>query len=556
MNKLLPLFLLLLCISCKQENQESITENTPTADLKIINATIYTVNENFDTAESMIVHDGKIVAVGSAEEIDALDYKFTEIVDYQGKFIYPGLIDAHCHFYGLGQQLQRVDLTGTKSFEEVIQKTVDFQKANNKSFIIGRGWDQNDWENKNFPTNERLNELFPNTSVALTRVDGHAMLVNEAALKLANITTSTPVSGGEIQRNNGKLTGILVDSPMALIKNMFPRESRNETVESLMDAQKINFSYGLTTIDDAGLYRNTIEIIDSLQKAGDLKIKVYAMVSNSPENLDYYLSNGIIKTDRLNVRSVKFYADGALGSRGAAMKEEYSDQHDHFGALLSSVEDFKTIAARIAKSDFQMNTHAIGDSANYVVLETYKELLGTMKDRRWRIEHAQIVSEADFEYFDDNNIIPSVQPTHATSDMYWAEDRVGAARMEGAYAYKKLLDKSKRIALGTDYPVEQVNPFLTFYAAVARQDTTGFPDGGFLVDQALTREEALRGMTIWAAFSNFEEQEKGSLEKGKAADFIVLDQDLMKVEIIKVPEMTVAKTYVNGEQVYSSTYYK
>jgi hypothetical protein len=553
MKNLLALIILLLCISCKQDSQNSGNSERTTADLKIINATIYTVNDNFDTAESMIVHNGKILAVGSAEEIDAMDYEFTEILDYKGKFIYPGLIDAHCHFYGLGQQLQRVDLVGTKSFEEVIQKVSDFQKANNKSFIIGRGWDQNDWENKNFPTNERLNKLFPNTPVALTRVDGHAMLVNEAALKLANINLSTPVSGGEIQRNKGKLNGILVDNPMALVEHVFPAETIAETVESLMDAQKINFSYGLTTVDDAGLYRNTIEIIDSLQKAGDLKIKVYAMVSNSPENLDHYLTNGTVKTDRLNVSSVKFYADGALGSRGAAMKESYSDQHNHFGALLSSVEDFKATAARIAKTDFQMNTHAIGDSANYVVLETYKKLLEGSQDRRWRVEHAQIVSENDFDYFDDNNIIPSVQPTHATSDMYWAEDRVGVERIKGAYAYKTLLNKSGRIALGTDYPVEQVNPFLTFYAAVARQDTTGFPDGGFLMDQALTREEALRGMTIWAAFSNFEEQEKGSLEVGKTADFIILNKDLMNVDIKKVPQLQVQKTFINGEEVYSFT---
>jgi len=299
------------------------------------------------------------------------------------------------------------------------------------------------------------------------------------------------------------------------------------------------------------LMRSTIELIDSLQQDGALKMKIYAMISNTPENLDYYLNKGVVKTDRLNVRSVKFYADGALGSRGAAMKAEYTDRHNHFGALLSSVEDLEGVAKRIAATEFQMNTHAIGDSANYVVLKTYKELLSDQKDRRWRVEHAQIVDPADFHLFDEENILPSVQPTHATSDMYWAQDRVGEERIKGAYAYKKLLQQSKMLALGTDYPVEQVNPFLTFYAAVSRKDTSGYPDDGFRADQALSREEALRGMTIWAAYSNFEESEKGSLEIGKAADFIMLDEDLMKVAIEKVPEMKVSATYSNGELVYS-----
>lgn len=547
MKYILP-FLLLL-VSCKEQQKD---QQLNTADLKIVNATIYTVDDDFSNAQSMIVNDGKIIAIGTNNEIDALDYKVAQTIDLEGKYVYPGFIDAHCHFYGLGQELQRVNLMGTISYDDVIKKVIDFQNINNKSFIIGRGWDQNDWENKNFPTNERLNKLFPETPVALTRVDGHAMLVNNVALQMAGIDINTKVEGGEIQQKDGKLTGILVDNPMAMIEKIFPAETINETVESLVSAQKINFGYGITTVDDAGLHRKTIEIIDSLHKTGDLKIKMYAMVSNTPENLDYYLDKGIIKTDRLTVRSVKFYADGALGSRGAAMKEPYTDQHDHFGALLSSVEDFKSTAARIAKTDFQMNTHAIGDSANFIVLETYKALLDGTKDRRWRVEHAQIVSEGDFNYFDSSNIIPSVQPTHATSDMYWVQDRVGEARMTGAYAYKKLLNQSKRIALGTDYPVEQVNPFLTFYAAVARQDTSGFPDGGFIKGEALTREETLRGMTIWGAYSNFEDQEKGSLEVGKAADFIVLNEDLMNVDIAKVPTLEVAKTFINGEQVYSA----
>ncbi|WP_213520472.1 amidohydrolase [Nonlabens sp.] len=545
MKKFLVFLMISCVVSCQQEPQ-------PTADLIIKNATIYSVDDAFSNASAMAVKDGKIVFIGSEEELDRENLIASKTVDASGKFIYPGLIDAHCHFYRLGQQAQRVDLVGTASYQEVLNHIQEFQKATNKAFIIGRGWDQNDWEVKEYPTNKELNKLFPDTPVAITRIDGHAMIVNEAALKMAGIDTNTSFSGGDIEQKDGKLTGILIDNPMNLVRGIFPVASLEEDIEALMDAQDINFSYGITTVDDAGLMRSTIELIDSLQQAKVLKMKVYAMISNTPENLDYYLNKGIVKTDRLNVRSVKFYADGALGSRGAAMKESYSDRQDHFGALLSSVDDLEAVAKRIAATAYQMNTHAIGDSANYVVLKTYKDLLSDQKDRRWRVEHAQIVDPADFEFFDEENVLPSVQPTHATSDMYWAEDRVGEERIKGAYAYKKLLQQSKMLALGTDYPVEQVNPFLTFYAAVSRKDTSGYPENGFLADQALSREEALRGMTIWAAYSNFEENEKGSLEVGKAADFILLDQDLMTVRVEEIPQMKVRATYSNGELVYTA----
>jgi len=544
MKKLYFLAAIFILCSCQNKDADNYV------DAIYQNGTIYTVDNEFSNATAMAVKDGKIFAIGSQEDIDALNLKADTIIDLAGQFVYPGLIDAHCHFYRLGQQLQQVDLVGTTSYQDVLDRVNAFQEKNNKEYIVGRGWDQNDWEIQEYPTKAELSELFPDTPVALTRIDGHAMIVNDAALKLARVDVNTAFSGGDIEQKDGALTGILVDNPMGLIKSTFPKTTKESAVEALMDAQEINFSYGLTTVDDAGLNRNTIELIDSLQQAGKLKIKIYAMVSNTPTNLDYYLKNGIVKTDRLNVRSIKFYADGALGSRGAAMKEEYSDRENHFGALLSSVEDFKKTAARIAATDFQMNTHAIGDSANVVVLKTYRELLNDLPNRRWRVEHAQIVSQDDFEYFDRDRILPSVQPTHATSDMYWAEDRVGADRIKGAYAYKKLLEQSGMVALGTDYPVEQVNPFLTFYAAVARQDTSGYPEGGFNMQDALTREEALRGMTIWAAFSNFEEKEKGSLEKGKSADFIIMQDDLMKMPIQNIPNAKVKATYVNGEKVY------
>lgn len=523
-------------------------EKKEEVDLLVVNAKVYTVDPDYSKAEAFAVKDGKFVEIGASE---ALLEKYTakEKIDAQGKAVLPGLIDAHAHFYGLGMQLQRVDLTETTSFEEVVKRITDFQKEKKVDFIVGRGWDQNDWVVQEFPVKDTLDLLFPDTPVAITRIDGHALLANQAALDAAGITVETPAEGGEIEKKDGKLTGILIDNPMALVENAIPKAGKQKEATALIDAQKMAFQYGLTTINDAGLDRSTIELIDSLQQKGDLKIRIYAMISNTPQNLDYYLGKKPYKTDRLNVRSVKFYADGALGSRGAALKEPYSDKHDHYGALLSSVEDFKKTAERIANSEYQMNTHAIGDSANYVVLKTYDSLIGQEGDRRWKVEHSQVVDQEDFKYF-SKNVIPSVQPTHATSDMYWAKDRLGEEREKGAYAYKKLLDQAGIIALGTDFPVEKVSPFLTFYASVARKDTKDYPEGGYMKEQALSREETLRGMTIWAAYSNFEEDEKGSIVPGKFADFVILEQDIMEIPENEIPNTKVNATYLGGEKVY------
>ncbi len=537
MKQIAFLLLLTIAFSCKRKE---------TVDTIVINANVYTVNANFDKAEAFAIKNGKIVDVGSSIEMQS-KYAATYINDVKGKTIVPGFIDAHCHFFGLGLQQQKVDLTGTKSFDEVVQRIVDFQKQKNVAYITGRGWDQNDWDIKTFPTKEKLDKLFPNTPIAVRRIDGHALLANQAAIDLAKVTVDTPFSGGEILQKDGKLTGVFIDAPMELIEKTIPKPSKKEQIQALQDAEKIAFFYGLTTVDDAGLPRNVIELIDSLQQAGTLKIRMYTMVSANDANIDYYLKKGIYKTDKLNVRSFKIYADGALGSRGATLKKPYSDMHNHYGAMVTPISTIKKYAKQIAQSDFQMNTHAIGDSANYVMLKTYKEVLHNQKNRRWRIEHAQIIDVNDFNYF--KNILPSVQPTHATSDMYWAEDRLGAERMKGAYAYKTLLNKYGSIALGTDFPVEKVSPFLTFYAAVARKDLAHFPEGGFQIEDALTREETLKGMTIWAAYSNFEEQEKGSIEIGKFADFIVLNKDIMTVAVDEIPKLKVDETYLNGKRV-------
>jgi len=518
------------------------------ADFLVFNAEIYTVDDDFGLAEAFVVKDGKFFEIGTTEALQQ-KYSYQKEIDAKGKTILPGFIDAHAHFYGLGLQQQKVDLSGTKSFEEVVKIIVEFQKTHDLDFITGRGWDQNDWELKEFPTKDRLDILFPNTPVAVTRIDGHAILANQAALDKAGITVNTPAQGGAIEVKNGKLTGILIDNPMALIANAQDAPSIQDQVDALMAAQKICFSYGLTTVDDAGIDRSVIELMDSLHEAGTFKIRIYAMISNTPDNLNYYLKIGPFKTDLLNVRSFKFYGDGALGSRGAALKEPYSDRPGHYGALLSPVKDFKEVAKRVAASKFQLNTHAIGDSANSLVLKTYDELLKNDKNRRWRVEHSQVIDVTDFKYF-SKNIIPSVQPTHATSDMYWAEDRLGPKRIQGAYAYKKLLDQAGIIALGTDFPVEEVSPFYTFHSSVARKDLENFPEGGYKMEQALSREETLRGMTIWAAYSNFEEDEKGSIEPGKFADFIILDKNIMEVSEDEIPNIKVLQTWLNGEKVF------
>ena len=517
-------------------------------DLIVTNANIYTVDDNFSNAEAFAVTNGKFIAVGSAKEIKT-NFRSENIYDAEKKTIIPGLIDAHCHFYGLGSSMQKVDLSGTKSYDEVIDKIKSFQKDKNSNFILGRGWDQNDWKVKEYPTKDKLDKLFPKTPIAVSRIDGHAMLVNQATLDLAGINKNTKVTGGEIIKINGKITGVLIDNAMSFVYKIIPKTTKKEAIQALKDAEKFCFDLGLTTVDDAGLDKVTIDLIDSLQQNGALKMRIYAMVSANEKNLDYYLDHGVIKSDRLNVRSFKVYADGALGSRGAALKKPYSDREGHYGTMVTNLDTLRIIANRIANSNFQMNTHAIGDSATAFTLNTYTKVLKSQTNRRWRIEHAQVLAEADFDYFTD--IIPSIQPTHATSDMYWAEDRLGSERIKGAYAYKKLLEINGRVALGTDFPVEKVNPMLTFYAAVARKDLNDYPNDGFEMENALSREETIKGMTIWAAYANFEENEKGSIEKGKFADFIILDENIMEVSIENVPQIKVLTTFVNGEKVSS-----
>ncbi len=518
-------------------------------DLIVHNANVYTLDEKTGKATSFVVDNGKFIAVGGEELIN--DYQAKKVLDLKNLPVYPGFIDSHCHFLKLGLSLQQVDLRGTLSFKEVINRVQDYQKTNDLDAILGRGWDQNDWEDKSLPNKSELDSLYPDIPVALRRIDGHALLVNQKALDLAGIDDATKVEGGTIIKKNGKLTGVLIDSPNSLVTAILPKPSIREKTMALKDAAKIAFENGLTTVSIAGIDKDDIYLIDSLQKTGELNIRIYAMISNSKENMDHFLSKGPIRTDKLNVRSFKVYADGALGSRGAALKSPYSDLKSHKGEFITPKDSLEKLAYMLATTPFQMNTHAIGDNANRTILQAYNKALVFSNDPRWRIEHAQIVDTSDIALF-NRKIIPSVQPTHATSDMYWAEDRIGSNRLEGAYAYNKLLKMSGRISLGTDFPVEEVSPLLTFFAAVARQDKNLYPEGGYLSKNKLSRIDALAGMTKWGAYANFEEFQKGSIEVGKVADFVILDRDIMSVKESNILKTRIVATLLDGNIVYSN----
>jgi hypothetical protein len=535
------LFLFLFLIGCKSTNE---------VDTIVHNGVVYTVDENFATAQAFAVADGKIVAVGTNDEIRK-KYKAKETIDAKGQPIYPGFIDAHAHFVGYGQSLFQVDLFGTSSFDEVLQRVEKFAKEHpSETWIRGRGWDQNKWPGKSYPTNEELNKLFPGKPVLLTRVDGHAAIVNQKAMDLAGVKPHQTLVGGEIETKNGKLTGVLIDNAVDLVTAKIPASTVDDYMKWLTAAQNNCFAFGLTTVTDCGLMYNDVQTIDGLQKEGKLNMRLYVMLSDDTANYKRYLNEEPFKTDKLFVNGIKVYADGALGSRGACLIEPYADKPNWHGFLLKDKKYFDSIARVIAKTKYQMCTHAIGDSANREILNIYNRVLGGKNEKRWRIEHAQVVNANDFGLFGKASIVPSVQPTHATSDMYWAEERLGPERIKGAYAYKQLLQQNGWLPLGTDFPVEDISTFKTFLSAVVRKDAKGFPDKGFQIENALTREETLRGMTIWAAKANFMEKEVGSIEVGKKADFIMLDKDLMKVDGKEILNTKVLFTFLGGKKVF------
>lgn len=520
-------------------------------DLIVYNAKVYTVDSVFSQKEAFAIKGGIFVDIGSSAEIRG-KYVAKEVIDADGKAIYPGFYDAHAHFLMLADMLEQVNLSGTKSYDEIISKLVTYQQENpDKRWIIGSGWDQNLWEEKNFPTKDSLDKYFPETPVFLSRVDYHTALVNSSALRLAQLDTTRAVPGGLMAVDSlGNLTGILIDNAMELVSRHIPVLEEHELLWGLRKAQDSLFSVGLTSIVEAGLSLEELEHLKKFYQQDSLKIRNYAMIGGSTRDIERYIREGIYESERLTIRSVKLMADGALGSRGACLLEPYSDDSLSQGFLLQSPKELDDMIRRIARTPFQISTHAIGDSANRLVLDTYGKYLKNGEKRRWRIEHAQVVSPTDFSKFAQFHIIPSIQPTHATSDMYWAENRLGTDRMKGAYAYHTLLDQYGKLALGSDFPVEHFNPLYGFHAAVARVDKNGVPAGGFQMDNAITREQALRGMTIWAAFSCFQEKKRGSIERGKDADFVILDEDIMTAPDNQLRDIKTLRTVIAGETVF------
>ncbi len=544
-NFALTSILTILCsiiFSCNEKKQEM--------DLIIYNATIYTVDPSFTKAESAAVKDGRFIATGSNKEI-ARKYIAGTTLDMEGRFVYPGLIDPHCHFYGYGYSLINADLVGLRSFGEIIETIKLHNNEFPSEWILGHGWDQNLWPSQEFPDKNQLDRVFPDKPVLLTRIDGHAAIANSEALRRAGVNRETTTPGGELIKEDGELTGMLIDNAIELVRKHVPAPEYEEKVAALMNAQNNCFAVGLTSLGDAGLDRDIIMLMDSLQKSGDLKMRIYAMINPTPENFESFMKKGVYKTEHMNIRSVKLFADGALGSRGARMIEEYSDDPGNYGLLLETPEYLRDISQKAWENGYQVNTHCIGDSAVRLMLNIYGEILHEENDRRWRIEHAQVIHPEDFDLFRKYSVIPSVQTTHATSDMKWATHRIGPDRMKGAYAYRRLLEKTGWLPNSSDFPVENINPVFGFYAGVARKNHDGFPEGGFRMENSITREQALRAMTIWAAKANFEEKEKGSIEPGKFADFIVTNEDLMQMELDRVPHLKIHKTFIGGKEVYS-----
>lgn len=536
------------------------------ADLVLTNGRIYTVDNARPVVSALAVRDGHVLFIGSDAEAKVLVRPSTRVVDLHGAAVYPGFTDAHAHLLGLGVTLRRVNLAGAASYDEVIARVQSWAKnVKPGDWILGRGWDQNRWSVKEFPTHDALSRAFPNNPVVLTRIDGHALLANARAIQLARVTANTAdPAGGRVMRDAaGAPAGVFVDNAQSLITRAIPAATRAETRAAILAAIAETNRWGLTGVHDAGENAETISIFEELAKAGSYSLRNYVMISDPGDpnsaaaQRNPYIQRGpqsALYDAHLWIRAIKLYADGALGSRGAALLAPYSDEPANSGLLVSRPEHIEAWAETALQRGFQVNVHAIGDRGNRIVLDAFQTALRKYPkaDHRFRIEHAQVVSAQDIPRFAQLGIIPSMQATHQTSDMRWAESRVGPQRIRGAYAWRSLLNTGVVIPNGTDFPVEEVNPLLTFHAAVTRQDPTNWPDGGWYPEQKMTREEALQSMTIWPAYAGFQEKILGSLTPGKYADFVVLDRDIMRVPDTEILGARVISTWIGGKAVYQA----
>ena len=527
-------------------------------DLIVTNARIYTVDDNRPVVDAMAIRGGRVVATGPARLIMSSKGANTQVLDVGGRTVIPGMIDAHAHLFGLGTSLRNIDLTGARSYDDVVARiAARVREVPPGQWILGRGWDQNKWGDTRFPTHDALSRISPNNPVVLTRIDGHALLVNAAAMRAAGVaaTTKDP-AGGRLERAaSGEPTGVFVDNAMGLVDRVVPPMSHDEMRAATLAAIAETNRFGLVGLHDPGEPRDVLDLFEELAKAGNFSLRVYAMISDDSAAIEHYFQRGpqnALYDNHLWIRAIKLYADGALGSRGAALLDPYTDDPGNSGLLRTTPDHLRDVSTRALRHGFQVATHAIGDRGNRVALDAYEAALKAVPtiDHRFRIEHAQVIDHADIPRFAQLGVIPSMQAVHQTSDMYWAPTRLGYARSFGAYAWRSLLNTGVIIPNGSDMPVERVNPLFSFHAAVSRQDDNDWPPGGWFSDQRMTREEALKSITIWPAYAGFMEMECGSLQPGKLADFVVLDQDIMRVPAELILKTQVIATYLGGKAVY------
>ena len=527
----------------------------------IYNANGYTIeSDTLRLFEALLIQDGKVRAVGNEDELRALATTEDIIeVDAQGNTLLPGLIDAHGHVMGLGFQELQINLAGIRSLEETLEQLKAYADANPElEWIIGRGWNQTLWKENRFPKATDLDQVIPDRPVWLSRVDGHAGWANSKAMQLAQVSSDTPdPEGGKIIKDErGRPTGVFIDAAEGYVQQVVPEYTAQEQALALAAANNVLRSYGVTSIHDAGVGIQTWELYQEFASQGKLDIRIYGMISGAGSTFDALSVQGPITglyDDLLALRSVKLYADGALGSRGAALLSDYHDEPGNKGLLFVSQDEMNAMAEKVVSKGFQANIHAIGDAANRQVLDAlaYAQEQHPNPDQRNRVEHAQIIELQDLPRFKELNIIASMQPTHATSDKNMAEDRVGSERIKGAYAWQTLLGQGTVVASGSDFPVESANPFLGLYAAITRKDIEGNPLGGWYANEAMTREQTLRSFTLDAAYAGFQEDVLGSLEEGKWADFIIIDRDIMRVEDSEIWQTEVLQTWVAGEPVFT-----